>query len=272
MPTFRRDGIDFHYLDAGSGLPLAFQHGLSGDLTKIVDVMGEPRGFRLFSFDARYHGKTRPLGPVEKIGFDQSADDLLALLDHLGIDEAVIGGISMGAGIALNFAIRFPRRVLGLILSRPAWLDETFPENVRPFPEMAELIRALGPIEAKDAFQRTMTYQHLLKESTDSASAVMGMFDDPACEETVARFERIPHDCPSRDRSAWRSISVPTLVLANHQDPIHPFAMGEGLAAEIPGAELQALTPKCVDIEAHHRDFNRHVDDFLRRHFPDRLD
>ena len=265
MPSFHHDGIDFHYHDSGSGLPVSFQHGLSGDLTKILEVMPDPRNFRLVSFDARYHGKTRPLGPPESIGFDQSADDLIALLNHLGIDRAVIGGISMGAGIALNFATRYPHRTLGLVLSRPAWLDEPLPENVRMFPMMARLIRVLGARRGRSEFEMSPTYAELLAQSTDSASAVLGMFDDPTCEETVARFERIPEDCPSRDRSAWRLIRVPTLVLANHQDPIHPFAMGSGLASEIPGAELQVLTPKCVDIAAHTRDFQRHLATFLDR-------
>jgi len=271
MPTFHHDGIDFPYHDAGTGLPIAFQHGLSGDFTKILDVFDEPQGFRLISFDARYHGKTRPLGPPEKIGFNQSADDLLALLDHLKIDGAVIGGISMGAGIALNFATRYPQRVLGLILSRPAWLDEPLPDSLRMFPEMAGLIRTHGAKAARDVFAASPTYAKVLAESTDSASAVLGMFEDPTCEETVDRFERIPRDCPSRDRSAWRSIHAPTLVLANHQDPIHPYTMGPDLAREIPGAELRTLTPKCVDIEAHNRDFNRHVQEFLHRHFSNRL-
>ena len=271
MSIFRHDEIEFCYYDAGTGLSVAFQHGLSGDHAKILEVFPGPQKFRLVSFDARFHGRTRPLGPPEKIGFDQSADDLLALLDHLKIPQAVIGGISMGAGIALNFTTRYPHRVLGLILSRPAWVDGPLPENVRMFPEMAGLIRELGAKAARDAFAKTETFAKVLAESTDSASAVLGMFDDPSCEETVDRFERIPRDCPSRDRSAWRAIRVPTLVLANHQDPIHPFAMAPDLAREIAGAELQTLTPKCIDIDAHHRDFRRHVLAFLGRHFPNRL-
>lgn len=267
MPTFQHDGIDFHYHDSGTGLPVVFQHGLSGDLTKILEVMPEERNFRLISFDARYHGKTRPLGPPEKIAFDQFADDLKALLDHLEIDRAVIGGISMGAGIALNFATRYPDRVLALILSRPAWLDAPSCDNVRMFPEMAELIRSHGAKAAQAIFAAMPTFARVRDQSSDSASAVMGMFEAPECEETVDRFERIPNDCPSRDRAAWRSITAPTLVLGNERDPIHPFPIAEGLAAEIPGAELQILTPKCVSIPAHNANFAHHLDTFLRRHF-----
>ena len=267
---FSHDGLTFRYLDRGEGLPVVFQHGLGGDLRKMHDLFQIAEGYRLLSFDARYHGKTRPLGPPEKIGFDQSADDLLALLDHLGIEKAVIGGLSMGAGIALNFAVRYPQRTLGLILSRPAWLDEPFPENVRMFPEMAALIRELGVQAARETFQSTEAYANVLAESSDSASALLGMFDDPTCEETVEKFERIPRDCPSRDRSAWREIAVPTLVLANYQDPIHPYAMGPTLASVIPRSILRLLTPKCVNVEAHEWGFHGHIREYLARHFPDR--
>jgi len=268
---FAHDGLMFRYLDCGEGLPFVFQHGLGGDATKMFDLLKDKSGIRFVSFDARYHGQTRPLGPPEKMGFTQSADDLLALLDHLRIDEAIIGGLSMGAGIALNFAVRHPERTLALVLSRPAWLDQPLPGNVRMFPEMAALMRSLGAEAGREAFAKSETYAQILAESTDSASTMLGMFDDPTSIVTVEKFERIPNDCPSRDRSVWRSIRAPTLVLANHQDPIHPYALGLDLASAIPGATFRILEPKCVSIRAHEDQFNSHVATFLARHFSDRL-
>lgn len=267
MPTFRRDGLEFRYRDIGRGLPVVFQHGLGGDLTVPLGLFVPPPGVRLISFDARYHGETRPLGDPSKLTFDTLADDLLALLDHLKVEKAVIGGISMGAGLSLNFAIRHPERTLGLILSRPAWLDEPFPENVRMFPIMAALVRQLGWRGGLEAFKSTTIYADVLAQSTDSAAALTGMFENPRAEETVEKYERIPRDCPSADRAAWRSLGVPTLVLGNDQDPIHPLSMAQDLAATIPGAELQMLTPKCVDIVAHGVDVQRHMTAFLDKHF-----
>lgn len=265
--TFARDGVVFRYRDFGSGLPVAFQHGLGGDLTVPWGLFHAGPGVRLLSFDARYHGETRPLGDPDGLDFDVFADDLLALLDHLGVKKAVVGGISMGAGLALNFAIRHPDRTLGLVLSRPAWLDEPLPENVRVFPIMADYIRRKGAKGGLAAFRETAAYAAVLRESTDSASALVGMFEHPRAEETVEKLERIPRGCPSRDRSTWMSIRVPTLVLANRRDPIHPYAMGEDLAATIPGAELRGLTPKCESLEKHGADVQRHMTGFLERHF-----
>src|SRR5262249_57034897 len=99
---------------------------------------------RLLCLDARGHGQTQPLGDPSALTFDVFADDLVALLDCLGIGQAIIGGISMGAGVALNIAVRYPERVAGLVLSRPAWLDGPMPpENVARYAAIARLLRAV---------------------------------------------------------------------------------------------------------------------------------
>jgi len=102
--NFPQDGIDFHYQSSGLGVPFFFQHGLGADLTQTFGLFRPPDGIRLIGFDCRAHGQTRPVGPPEKISLAAFADDLLALMDWLRIEKAVVGGISMGAAVALNFA------------------------------------------------------------------------------------------------------------------------------------------------------------------------
>ena len=129
MPFFRRDELTFHYVDttAGEGVegttPFVFQHGLGGDVEQPSGVLRPPPGVRLLSFDCRGHGKTRPVGAPERFTITAFADDLAAFLDEVEIEDAIVGGISMGAAVALNFALRYPDRLRGLVLSRPAWLD-----------------------------------------------------------------------------------------------------------------------------------------------------
>jgi pimeloyl-ACP methyl ester carboxylesterase len=127
MPVFTRDHIRFHFLDSGAGLPFFWQHGLGGNAHLAYELFKPPPGFRLISFDARGHGRTHPAGDAAKFAFCTFAEDLRALMDHLRIQQAVVGGSSMGAGLALHLALRFPERVLGLVLSRPAWLDAAHP-------------------------------------------------------------------------------------------------------------------------------------------------
>jgi pimeloyl-ACP methyl ester carboxylesterase len=267
MPDFQHDGIQFYFREAGAGLPFIFQHGLGADSSQPMALFEPPSGFRLLAFDCRAHGKTHPLGDTSKIGIASSADDLRALMDHLKIGQAIIGGISMGAAIALNFALRNPNRVLGLVLSRPAWLDGPNPWNVRIFSLIARLIREHGSKRGQELFKQTPDYLDLLKSYPDVAKSLAAQFESPRAVENAVNLERIPLDTPSRDRREWAAIQVPTLILANRHDPIHPFEYGEACARCIPGAVLNEIASKSIDLEQHSRDVQRCIEQFLNSHF-----
>ena len=269
MPVFVHDGIHFHYRDEGAGLPFVFQHGLGGDVNQpfgfFEDLLKPAPPFRLIALDCRAHGETRPLGPESKICLASYADDVIALMDALGLEGAIVGGISMGAAVALNLVLRYPARVRGLVLSRPAWLDAPLPENLTILTRVAEYIRTYGAGEGRDRFIQSEDYTRAFAESPDVAKSLISQFEHPRAEETAVKLERIPRDAPGTDRGEWSHINVPALVLANRQDPIHPFAFGAILAAAIPGAEFQELTPKSVSISGHTRDVQRHILNFIRR-------
>jgi pimeloyl-ACP methyl ester carboxylesterase len=268
MPLlFSHEGLNFHYQDTGFGTPFFFQHGLGGDVNQPFGLFRPPDGIRLIGFDARGHGQTRPLGPPEKISIASSADDLLALMDHLQLPQAIVGGISMGAAISLNFTLRFPERMLVLILSRPAWLDRPFPQNVAIFSQIARLIREHGAKQGKEVFHQSLVYQTLRVEFPDTANSLSAQFDHPRAEETVVKLERIPNDAPVDTLEKLSRIRVPALVLANKRDPIHPFEFGEILAKAIPAAEFRELTPKSISLERHEAEVQTFLTEFLQRHF-----
>jgi pimeloyl-ACP methyl ester carboxylesterase len=269
MPEYDHGGIHFHYRDEGAGLPFVFQHGLGGDVDQPLsffesDLHDNPP-FRMIALDCRAHGKTHPIGPEDSLSFSCFADDVVALMDFLHVTQAVVGGISMGAGIGLNLALRYPQRVRGLVLSRPAWLDRPSPENLSILSTIAALIREHGVDEGRERFLHSREYATMMDASPDVAGSLLGQFDHPRADETVAKLERIPQDAPCRDRNEWASIAVPVLILANRQDPVHPVEFGETLAAVIPGAELQIITPKSVSIENHYSDVRKTIRDFIRR-------
>lgn len=267
MPFFTRDNLEFHYLDRGNGLPFAFQHGLGSDSEKIFALLALPPGFRLLCLDCRAHGKTRPVGPIDKLRFDSMADDLIALLDHLRLPQAIFGGTSMGAAVALNCALRHPQRVLGLVLLRPAWLDEPNPANMKLFGSIARLIREHPPKQAWDIFRKSHPYLAVAKESSDSAASLEALFLDPRVLETVDRLEQIPLDAPNRDRTEWHRITAPTLVMTTRADPIHPFEFGQVLSKGIPGARLEELTPKSINLDQYTSDLHRCLIHFLLARF-----
>jgi pimeloyl-ACP methyl ester carboxylesterase len=267
MPTFTHDGIHFHYQETGSGLPFFFQHGLGADVTQPFSLFNPPPGVRLIAFDARAHGQTRPLGEPAKLCFKTFGEDWLALLNHLAIHRAIVGGISMGAALALHFTLRWPERVTGLVLSRPAWLEAPCPWNVKMFTLVSGLIRKHGARQGLVEFHRTPEYRETLEKWPDVANSLSLQFQNPRADETALKLERIIKDTPHPERRAWASVRVPTLVLGNRLDPVHPFDYADELARAIPGAELREITSKSVSVERHNADVQRCLDEYLSRHF-----
>ncbi|MBM3290834.1 MAG: alpha/beta fold hydrolase [Candidatus Hydrogenedentes bacterium] len=260
---FDRDGIRFHYRDEGAGIPFVYQHGLGADLSQPFSFFaGGHRDVRLMAMDCRGHGQTRPLGPEERIGIASFADDVVAFMDHRGVDRAVVGGISMGAAIALNIALRYPARVRALVLQRPAWLGQPIPDNLRVLVQIGEMIRAHGARRGKELFLASPEYAALERESPDTAASNLAQFDHLRAEETCAKLVRIPHDAPCADR-AWTAVRVPTLVIANRVDPVHPYAFGETLAREIPGAQFAEVTSKSISLERHTAEVRESIEDFI---------
>jgi pimeloyl-ACP methyl ester carboxylesterase len=236
MPFLEANGITFHYADDNvDRLPFVFQHGLGADISQPMSFFGEDRPFRLISMDCRGHGRTIPLGDPHFLRFNSLTDDLTNLLDYLNLSKVVMGGISMGAGIALNFAVRYPDRTRALILSRASWLAEPLPPNLAVFPKIAGLIREHGVHRARELFAGTTEYQTALQSSPANAASWMLQFLRERAGETFEILESIPNDVPAPDIASWKKMDLPTLVLANRNDPQHPFEYGEVLAREIPG-------------------------------------
>jgi pimeloyl-ACP methyl ester carboxylesterase len=272
MASFTHDGIVFHYLDMGQGVPFVFQHGLGGDVAQPANLFRPPNGIRLLCLDARAHGQTQPLGDPSALTFDVFGDDLVALLDHLDVEQAVVGGISMGAGVALNVAVRYPARVAGLVLCRPAWLDGPMPpENVACYATIARLLREAGAARdpehallcALAKFQVSNDYRRRLAGFPDTAQSLRCQFTNERAVAAVARLERLPADRPLADLRAAAAIRVPTLVLAHEQDPIRRFEFGVLLARAIPGAGLVELSPKSIARDRHAIEVQGSLEAFL---------
>lgn len=267
MSVFHYDGFDFHYRSEGDGLPFVFQHGLGGDLEQPFSLYQPPAGISMHVFDCQTHGLTEPCGDPDRISIERFADDLGVFLDHLGIETAIVGGISLGAAISLNFVLRYPQRVLGLVQSRPAWLAEPNHDNAERFRFIAGLLRQYGPEVGKQQFEDSAMYAKIREVSLDTASSLSGQFDAPRAVQRAARLERIPLCQPTASLEDLSRIRVPALVLANRQDPVHPFAYGEATAKHVAGAEFREIAAKSASAEQHQADYQEHITRFLQTHF-----
>ena len=122
-------------------------------------------------------------------------------------------------------------------------------------------------MKGKEAFLESAEYKETLAKWSDVANSLAGQFDNPVVDETAFKFERIIRDAPCRDRAEWKNIKVPTLVLANRFDPIHPYEYAAEMAQLIPKAEFHEITAKAISLEQHNADVRRNLQDFLTRHF-----
>jgi pimeloyl-ACP methyl ester carboxylesterase len=267
MSVLTHQGIQFNYLDTGTnGVPFVFQHGLGGDCSQPFGLFAPPAWLRMLCLDCRGHGNTHPLGPIESLSFNEFADDVVTLLDALTIERAIVGGISMGAGIALNFACRHPGRLLGLVLVRPAWLSEPMPARSL-YELVAALIRQCGPEQGLRVFLASPKYAELSRTAPAAARSLVEQFRKPRAEETAVKFERLSGDVPYQDAASLRSIDVPTLVVVTGQDPVHPYDYGILLSRQMPRASFVEVTAKSVNEEEHQRQVQAAMDDFLSKHF-----
>ena len=263
MGTLERDGIQFRYEVLGEGRALVLCHGLGGDRQQPKELVGPLDGYRLIVWDCRGHGETQPVGPAEKFSFGPMAEDLAALLDHLGVERAILGGISMGAGIAVRFAAQWPYRVEALVLVRPAWLVEPRPDNLALLSRAANLLRRLGPEVGLAEFQKLPELARIRGDSPAVADSFCEQFTKPGALQRVARLERLPADCPVDKWDLVEVLTIPALVIGTQRDPVHPMEFAQAWAEHLPRANFQEITSKSEDDARHIAEFRRHLARFL---------
>lgn len=263
MPFVELPAGRFHYGTVGAGHPFVFQHGLGGDIGQPLAGAENFHGWQTAAMDCRGHGQTAASLDPGGLSFGQFAEDLAACLDALSVGRAVVGGISMGAGVALAFAASHPERVVGLVLVRPAWLDQPFPENLRWFPQVASLLETHPPEEAMRRFQRSPEFARLEAESKPAADSLVAQFQRPQARARATVLAAMPASVPVMDLTVCGRLEVPTLVVVNERDPVPPTAMGETLAAVIPGAAFCRITSKAESEARHQTDLVRAVANFL---------
>jgi len=263
MPYFRHDDLQFYFEEHGSGRPLVFSHGLGGNLDRSLELVHQLPNIHLILYDNRAHGRTHPIGDPVKLTFETMADDMAALLDYMCLPRVFVGGVSMGAGISLAFGLRYPQRVKALILNRPAWLDAPNPPNLSILTVIARLIECLGRERARPAFEQTEPYQDLERNYPGSAKALTDLFGNQNCDALVASLRAIPSSVPVESLEKLATLGVPSLVLANRNDPLHPFELAQALAKAIPGARFREFPSKSEDMSGHYQQFRQIVTEFL---------
>ena len=190
-------------------------------------------GFHVVTLDLLGHGRSdRPTDPM-LYSMTAFGEQVVALLDHLGAEQAVVGGTSLGANVSLEVADLAPERVRGIIAEMPV-LDNALEAGILAFAPLMFLARLLPvTVTATRAVTRLVprglvpfwtgiALDTLNQRPAAMAATVHGLF-----------FGRV---APSSRRR--RQIRVPALVVGHRRDPIHPWADAALLAEELPQARF----------------------------------
>lgn len=248
---------------AGEGPPVVFQHGLCGDAGQTREAFPGDQNLRRITIEARGHGGSQP-GPLERLSIATFAEDVAAFIENDLQQPVVVGGISMGAAIALRLAVRRPDLVRGLILARPAWVTDAAPANMAPNALVGRLLETLPPEEAKAAFLASPIGQMLAQEAPDNLASLMGFFQRQPIAVTAALLTAISRDGPGASEAEIRAVNVPALVIGHERDFIHPLSHAKILADMLPFARFVQITPKVENRQGYLSDFHQTITTFMK--------
>jgi pimeloyl-ACP methyl ester carboxylesterase len=258
----RHDDANLAFVDTGAGLPVLFQHGLGGDRAQVAQAFPDGKELRRLTVECRGHGGSS-LGSRRPFSISMFAEDVLAVADSRGIGRMVVGGISMGAAIALHLAHFHKDRVAAVVLVRPAWTFEAAPENMAPIRLIADLIRSHSVDEARERFASSEIAADLRQNAPDNLASLLGYFDRPNAADFGAVLGDIAADGPGVTEASVATFAVPTLVVGNAQDAIHPLSSATTLANAIPGAAFVEVAAKVADKVRHFTETQTAIAQFL---------
>ena len=228
MATARVNGIEIDYQDTGRGRPILLTHG---HMSSRVAWNGQHQAlgdrYRVISWDIRGHGQTVSPDDPAQYSLELTIADVRALLGHLGIERAVIGGLSLGGYISLAFALAHPEMVEALVIcdSGPGYRNDQARAqwNERAFARAAELeANGLESLASRSREVREVRSRH--RSAHALAHATRGIL----AQQGSTVIDGLP------------SIGVPTLVIVGDQD--QPFlAPCAYMAKKIAGARLETI-------------------------------
>lgn len=233
---------EFHYrghrlsyeVHGDEGTPLLLMHGLLLDTLLYRDLADRfvAEGYRVVLLDLLGHGKSdKPTDPREH-RIDFCAEQALACLDHLGIDRALVGGVSLGAVVALQAAAIAPDRILGLFLEMPVMEWSTTFAAMMFVPTIAAVDFARPIVSAWSGF-----LGRLPRPRTFWMASVMNLIATPP-EVITAVLHGVLVGPVVPPRRVRRQLAMPTLVIGHGGDRLHSLQDAEALAAEMPDAQL----------------------------------
>lgn len=260
--TFARiDDIHVAYTDAGMGRAVVLIHGYPFNRSLWNEqVAALSSSYRVIVPDLRGFGETDPSpGPAT---MNRMAQDVAALLDHLEISRAVIGGLSMGGYVALAFYKQFPSRVRALVLADTRAQADT-EEAKQTRAQQAEKALSEGMAGIADAMLPKLLTPETVSKRPEVVKRVRDMMLKTKPEGAASALQGMAE---RDDQTPLLSrIVSPALIIVGAEDAITPAADSEKMHAAIAGSRLVVLeNAGHVSNLERTEEFNKNLIDFLR--------
>jgi pimeloyl-ACP methyl ester carboxylesterase len=235
MPVFRHEGRRLAYTEYGEGPRVCVLiHGLllSQKMHRPLARALARRGNRVVTMDLLGHGRSDRPRDMTAYSMPFFGEQVIALLDHLEIDQAVIAGTSLGANTALEAAAAHPDRVRGMVLEMPV-LDNALLGCAIAFTPLMVALTFGEPIMQSVSWLTRRVPTGRLWGADVLLDAVR---QDPGPSAAVLQGLFFGRVAPHRD--IRRTIAAPALVIGHDRDPVHPFSDSDALVSELPDARL----------------------------------
>ena len=234
MPEFDYNGHRISYDEYGEGdRPLVLIHGLLMN-RHMFDRLGPEMaalGNRVIAVDLLGHGLSDRPSEMSKYSMTFFAAQVEALLDHLGLDQAVIGGTSLGANTTLELAYMSPDRVKAMMVEMPV-LDNALLAAAVIFTPIMIGLRLGEPL-----LRMLASAARKIPRTNPLVDAGLDMMrQDPAPSSAVLEGLFLGSSAPHHQFRV--EMTQPTLVIGHHADPLHPFSDSGMLAEELPNSRL----------------------------------
>jgi pimeloyl-ACP methyl ester carboxylesterase len=256
---FEVNELELYYEIHGHGpRTLVFIHGIlmDSDMNRRLAADLAATGHRVILVDMPGHGRSEKPKRASCHRMDTYAEEVVALLDHLGINQAVIGGVSLGANVSLLVTAHAPERVKGLILEMPV-LEWAVPAAAITFVPMLFAVHFARPVVRRVAW----VFKRLPRTGIGALdSALNSLSNDPV--ETAAVLHGILAGPIAPTVAQRAAMDVPALVIGHRVDRIHPFHDAEQLARRLPQGRLIQAT-SVLELRVHPERLTGEIANFL---------
>jgi pimeloyl-ACP methyl ester carboxylesterase len=262
------DGVRLYFEETGSGHPVIFVHEFAGDLRSYEPQMRHfGKRYRAIAFNARGFPPSDVPDKVSSYSQARAADDILAVLDHIGASKAHIVGLSMGGFATLHFGLRHPHRALSLCIGGCGYGAE--PDKRDTFRAEADVIADTIRNEGMSPFAERYAYgpTRVQYENKDPRGHVefKAMLAEHSAVGSANTQQGVQKERPSLYTlvDEMKRIKVPTLIITGDED--WPCLLpGILMKQNIPSGALAVIpnSGHAINIEEP-EEYNRIVGDFL---------